>query len=157
MEPVRRVLHNKVGLMWWYRAHLLHSGIKCMLLLRHWCLHHIWQGLRFVGCGIVMHQVQLVDVLFVYTISVDSAHVVTMPSIWVSYCCIIHLISSARPVPTETTGLQAAFFEALCQEINPSEKSILACFPPDSGMDDSCFKIPYDVLVLGKRLTYYLP
>ena len=55
-------------------------------------------------------------------------------------------------------GLQAAFFEALCQDINPVEKTIVACFPndagmvPDSGMDESCFKIPYDILVLGKRL-----
>lgn len=46
--------------------------------------------------------------------------------------------------------LQAAFFEAVCQDINPEEKTIVACFPPDSGMDESCFKIPYDVLVLGE-------
>ena len=65
----------------------------------------------------------------------------------------IHLVPSARQVPKVTAELQAAFFEALCQDIDPAEKTILACFPPDSGMDDSCFKIPYDVLVLGKRLA----
>ena len=55
--------------------------------------------------------------------------------------------------------LQAAFFEALCQDINPQEQTVVACFPPDSGifppasgMDESCFKIPYDILVLGERL-----
>ncbi|CAL5221824.1 g4081 [Coccomyxa viridis] len=51
---------------------------------------------------------------------------------------------------------KAAFFEALCQDINPKEKTVVACFPPDtgifppaSGMDESCFKIPYDILVLA--------
>ena len=47
-------------------------------------------------------------------------------------------------------ALQAAFFEALCQDINPEEKTIVACFPPGTGMDESCFKIPYDVLVVGE-------
>ena len=47
-------------------------------------------------------------------------------------------------------ALQAAFFEELCQDINPEEKTIVACFPPGTGMDESCFKIPYDVLVIGE-------
>ena len=50
--------------------------------------------------------------------------------------------------------LQAAFFEAICEEIDPNEKSIVACFPPDSGMDESCFKIPYDMLVLGEKASH---
>ena len=66
-------------------------------------------------------------------------------------------------VLTVLACLQAAFFEALCQDINPKEKTVVACFPPDSGifppasgMDESCFKIPYDILVLGKRLPFDL-
>ena len=55
------------------------------------------------------------------------------------------LVSDANHV------LQAAFFEATCQEIDPNEKTIVACFPPDSSMDESCFKIPYDMLVLGEE------
>jgi len=47
--------------------------------------------------------------------------------------------------------MQAAFFEAMCQNIDPVKKTIVACFPPDSGMDESCFKIPYDVLVVCER------
>ncbi len=43
--------------------------------------------------------------------------------------------------------LQGTFFEAVCQEIDPLEKTIKACIPSDP--EDSCFKVPYDILVLG--------
>ena len=43
---------------------------------------------------------------------------------------------------------QGVFFEAVCQEIDPVEKTIKACFPADS--EEGCFKVPYDTLVLGE-------
>jgi hypothetical protein len=47
--------------------------------------------------------------------------------------------------------LQGTFFEAVCQEIDPVQKTIKACIPSDP--EDSCFKVPYDILVLG---AYFL-
>ena len=31
--------------------------------------------------------------------------------------------------------------------IDPATKEIVACFPKDSGLDEACFKVDYDVLV----------
>ncbi|EIE19302.1 nucleotide-binding domain-containing protein [Coccomyxa subellipsoidea C-169] len=44
-------------------------------------------------------------------------------------------------------GTKGTFFEAVCQEIDPVEKTIKACIPSDP--EDSCFKVPYDILVLA--------
>ena len=49
--------------------------------------------------------------------------------------------------------LQGKFFEAVCQSIDPEEKSIVACFPEDAGMERACFKVYYDYLVLGNPQT----
>lgn len=46
-------------------------------------------------------------------------------------------------------GSKGKFFEAKCTEILPDERSIVACFPEDAGFPEACFKIPYDILVLG--------
>ena len=46
--------------------------------------------------------------------------------------------------------LQGRYFEAVASEINPEEKSVVACFPADTGMDECCFKLEYDILILGK-------
>lgn len=46
-------------------------------------------------------------------------------------------------------GSKGKFFEAKCTEILPDEKSIVACFPEDAGFPEACFKLPYDVLILG--------
>lgn len=59
--------------------------------------------------------------------------------------------SNSSCAPDANHVLQAAFFEAVCKNIDPNEKSIVACFPPDSGLDESCFKILYDMLVLGEE------
>jgi hypothetical protein len=31
----------------------------------------------------------------------------------------------------------------------PEEKALVACFPEDAGFPEACFKLPYDILVLG--------
>lgn len=46
--------------------------------------------------------------------------------------------------------MQGRYFEAVASEINPEEKSVVACFPADTGMDECCFKLEYDILILGK-------
>ena len=45
--------------------------------------------------------------------------------------------------------LQAEYFEAACTEVDPVKKEVVACFPEDTGMDELCFRVPYDILVLG--------
>ena len=45
--------------------------------------------------------------------------------------------------------LQGKYFEAVASDVDPEKKSIVACFPADAGMDECCFKMEYDVLVLG--------
>lgn len=47
-------------------------------------------------------------------------------------------------------GTKGAYYEAECQEINPEEKTIVACFPKDAGFPAACFKVPYDYLVVGE-------
>ena len=44
---------------------------------------------------------------------------------------------------------QGTFFEAFCQEIDPAKKEIVACVPPGPDMDEACFKIAYDILLIG--------
>ncbi|KAL4428590.1 hypothetical protein ABPG77_008902 [Micractinium sp. CCAP 211/92] len=46
-------------------------------------------------------------------------------------------------------GNKGKFFEAKCTDINPEEKTIVACFPEDAGFPEACFKIAYDHLVIG--------
>ena len=47
---------------------------------------------------------------------------------------------------------QGKYFEAICTDIDPAERSLVACFPPEAGLDDTCFKVPYDMLILGAVL-----
>ena len=47
---------------------------------------------------------------------------------------------------------QGKYFEAICTDIDPEERSLVACFPPEAGLDDTCFKVPYDMLILGAAL-----
>ena len=49
--------------------------------------------------------------------------------------------------------LQGKYFEAVASNISPEEKSLVACFPADAGMDECCFKLEYDILILGKSHT----
>lgn len=56
--------------------------------------------------------------------------------------------SIVEPVRRIITG-KAEYFEAACTEVDPVKKEVVACFPEDTGMDKLCFRVPYDILVLG--------
>ena len=43
------------------------------------------------------------------------------------------------------------------QDIDPVKKTLVACFPDDVGMDEACFQLEYDILVLGGFLPAYIP
>ncbi len=51
---------------------------------------------------------------------------------------------------------QGKYFEAVASEINPEEKSLVACFPADTGMDECCFKLEYDILILGNAASIHI-
>ena len=44
---------------------------------------------------------------------------------------------------------QADYYEAVAKAVDPVKKELVACFPADSGLDEACFKIAYDVLIVG--------
>lgn len=56
--------------------------------------------------------------------------------------------SIVEPIRRIMAG-KGKYFEAVASEINPEEKSLVACFPADTGMDECCFKLEYDILILG--------
>ena len=56
--------------------------------------------------------------------------------------------SIVEPVRSVLGG-KGRFYEAKCTEIDPQERTIVACFPEDAGFPEACFKIPYDILILG--------
>ena len=70
-----------------------------------------------------------------------------MPDVALVTCSIatgiMHLFSHAF--------LQGKYFEAVVHDIDPVEKTIVACFPADAGLDECCFKVAYDILVLGEQ------
>lgn len=47
--------------------------------------------------------------------------------------------------------LQGAYYEAVCKAIDPKRKELVACFPKDAGFEEACFKISYDLLIVGVR------
>jgi NADH dehydrogenase FAD-containing subunit len=44
--------------------------------------------------------------------------------------------------------LQGSYYEASCESIDPIRKEVTVCHPGDGG-DEDCFKVPYDILVMG--------
>lgn len=46
-------------------------------------------------------------------------------------------------------ALQGEFYEAVCKDIDPVKKQLVCCFPADSGLDEACFQVSYDVLLMG--------
>ncbi|KAK9830323.1 hypothetical protein WJX72_011009 [[Myrmecia] bisecta] len=46
-------------------------------------------------------------------------------------------------------GKKGKYFEAVVQDIDPADKSLVACFPLDANLGEACFKLPYDILVIG--------
>lgn len=45
--------------------------------------------------------------------------------------------------------LQGEYYEAVAKAIDVKRKELVACFPKDAGLDEACFKISYDVLIVG--------
>jgi NADH:ubiquinone reductase (non-electrogenic) len=45
--------------------------------------------------------------------------------------------------------LQGDYYEAVAKAIDVKRKELVACFPKDAGLDEACFKISYDVLIVG--------
>eukprot|EP00879_Flechtneria_rotunda_P026035 GHRR01027711.1.p1 GENE.GHRR01027711.1~~GHRR01027711.1.p1 ORF type:complete len:219 (+),score=60.53 GHRR01027711.1:375-1031(+) len=56
--------------------------------------------------------------------------------------------SIVEPVRNLVHG-KGDYYEAVCKAIDPVRKELVACFPKDSGLDEACFKISYDVLIIG--------
>lgn len=48
-----------------------------------------------------------------------------------------------------TCPAQGDYYEAVCKTIDPVRKELVACFPKDAGFDEACFKIKYDMLIIG--------
>lgn len=46
------------------------------------------------------------------------------------------------------------YYEAVVKDVDPTKKDLVCCFPADSGMDEACFLVPYDVLVMGVRADF---
>jgi hypothetical protein len=44
---------------------------------------------------------------------------------------------------------QGEYYEAVCKAVDPIRKELVACFPADAGLDEACFKMSYDVLLVG--------
>ena len=49
-------------------------------------------------------------------------------------------------------AMQGKYFEAVCSEVDPDKQQLVACFPADTGMDEFCFKLDFDILILGESL-----
>jgi len=56
--------------------------------------------------------------------------------------------SIVEPVRNLITG-KAEFYEALCKEVDPVKKELVCCFPADAGFPEACFKMSYDILIVG--------
>jgi NADH:ubiquinone reductase (non-electrogenic) len=56
--------------------------------------------------------------------------------------------SIVEPVRNLVTG-KGEYYEAVCKEILVESKELVCCFPADSGFAEACFKVSYDVLVIG--------
>ncbi len=63
--------------------------------------------------------------------------------------CVQPCFSLTKQAHSGVVLAQGKYFEAVASEINPEEKSLVACFPADTGMDECCFKLEYDILILG--------
>uniref|UniRef100_A0A383VLR6 NADH:ubiquinone reductase (non-electrogenic) n=1 Tax=Tetradesmus obliquus TaxID=3088 RepID=A0A383VLR6_TETOB len=56
--------------------------------------------------------------------------------------------SIVEPVRNLVLG-KGDYYEAVCKAIDPVRKELVACFPKDAGLDEACFKIAYDILIIG--------
>jgi NADH dehydrogenase FAD-containing subunit len=56
--------------------------------------------------------------------------------------------SIVEPVRNVVIG-KGEFYEAVCQNVDPENKQITACFPKDSGFPEACFRMSYDHLIVS--------
>lgn len=73
--------------------------------------------------------------------------------------CIRDMSASSLPVMLshlEFSDWQGKYYEAICQDIDPKNKTIVACFPKDTGLEEACFRIPYDILIVGELIQLAL-
>ncbi|GAX84552.1 hypothetical protein CEUSTIGMA_g11973.t1 [Chlamydomonas eustigma] len=56
--------------------------------------------------------------------------------------------SIVEPVRNLING-KAEFIQAFCKEADPASKTLMCCFPADQGFPEACFKLSYDVLIIG--------
>jgi len=56
--------------------------------------------------------------------------------------------SIVEPVRNQVRG-KGRYYEALCQSIDPEREELVCCFPKDAGLDQACFKVEYDILVVA--------
>lgn len=63
--------------------------------------------------------------------------------------------SRVMPVPTGNFAawVQGDYYEAVAKAVDVKRKELVACFPKDAGLDEACFKISYDILIVGVRLA----
>jgi NADH dehydrogenase FAD-containing subunit len=57
--------------------------------------------------------------------------------------------SKHPPQKKQNIKQQAEYYEAVAKVVDPVKRELVACFPADAGLDEACFKISYDVLVVG--------
>ncbi len=61
--------------------------------------------------------------------------------------------SKALEAPTKARrSAQGKYFEAVCHDIDPEARTLVAGFPPEAGLDEARFRVPYDMLILGAAL-----
>lgn len=56
--------------------------------------------------------------------------------------------SIVEPVRKTVLG-KGDYYEAVCKAVDPVKKELVACFPADAGLDEACFKMNYDILVIS--------
>lgn len=56
--------------------------------------------------------------------------------------------SIVEPVRNLVLG-KGDYYEAVAKAIDVQRKELVACFPKDAGLDEACFKISYDILIVG--------
>ncbi len=53
-----------------------------------------------------------------------------------------------EPVRNLIVG-KGQYYEAVAKHVDVQRKQLVACFPADAGLDEACFQISYDVLVVA--------
>jgi NADH:ubiquinone reductase (non-electrogenic) len=57
--------------------------------------------------------------------------------------------SIVEPVRNLVVDKGVSFYEAVCTSVDTERRELVACFPKDAGLDEACFRMSYDLLVVG--------